>query len=98
MDIWVMPAAGGAPTQLTTDRGTDQWPVWSPDGSRIAFVSNRSGGNYNIWTMSASGGSEVQLTNDPAADAGPAWSPDGSRIAFHSNRTGRYEIWVMLVE
>jgi Tol biopolymer transport system component len=69
-------------------------PAWSPDGSRIAFASDRNG-NYDIYVMQADGSKVVQLTRDPfanfyllqsAADSGPAWSPDGKQIAFLSGR------------
>ncbi|MGQ0721136.1 MAG: FlgD immunoglobulin-like domain containing protein [Candidatus Eiseniibacteriota bacterium] len=95
-DIYVIPAAGGTPVQLTFDPGADGHPSWSPDGTQIVFRSNRSG-NEDLWVMSASGGVATQITTDPAADAGPDWSPIGDLIAFHSNRAGTYDIWVVPV-
>lgn len=63
--------------------GTD--PAWSPDGSRIAFASDRAG-SYDIYTMSSDDGQDVRrLTEDDTAEADPSWSPDGSWIAY----TGR---------
>lgn len=63
--------------------GTD--PAWSPDGSRIAFASDRAG-SYDIYTMSSDNGQNViRLTKDETAEADPSWSPDGSQIAY----TGR---------
>lgn len=60
--------------------GTD--PAWSPDGSRIAFASDRAG-NFDIYTMSSEDGGDVrQLTDNEWAEADPSWSPDGSNIAY----------------
>jgi TolB protein len=56
-------------------------PAWSPDGAKIAFVSQRDG-NAEIYVMNADGTNPVRLTNDPGYDADPAWSPDGSKLAF----------------
>jgi len=74
--------------------GSAYFPSWSPDGSTIAFNSNRSG-NHEIWTIRATGGTPLQLTNNPANDGRPYWSPDGSTIAFHSDRSGNYDIWTI---
>lgn len=67
---------------------------WSPDGSHIAFSSNRDG-NMEIYSMDPDGGQVVRLTNNPASDTQPAWSPDGKQIAFTSDRSGAVEIYVM---
>lgn len=80
--------------RLTTDPANDLRPAWSPDGTRIAFFSNRSGNN-EIWLMNADGSDQRQLTNDPADDRRPAWSPDGASIAFDSDRAGSRDIWIM---
>lgn len=71
-------------------------PVWSPDGTRIAFVSEKTD-NDEIWVINADGTDERQLTfNSWEWDKSPSWSPDGSKIAFWSNRvTGHKQIWVM---
>jgi Tol biopolymer transport system component len=76
-------------------RHVNEEPAWSPDGSKIAFTSDR-GGNYDIYVMSSNGTNIQQLTSNPfaslllnpgnAADFAPAWSPDGKRIAFVSGR------------
>ena len=79
-DIFLAPALGGAAFKLVED---GYYPTWSPDGRRIAFMSNREG-QVNLWTVAASGGSPVRLTRDEGIDYQPAWSPDGRWIAYGS--------------
>jgi len=67
--------------RLTTHPATDFDPTWSPDGTHIAFRSQRDG-NDEIYVMNADGSCQTNLTNDPANDWSPAWSPDGKQIAF----------------
>ena len=91
-------ALGGAPVPLTSDAFRDGEPAFSPDGRRIAFVSDR-GGSLDIWVMNADGSEPRQLTTDPANDVGPSWGPDGQRIAFVSDREGdRTNIFVVTLE
>ncbi|TEU20501.1 MAG: DUF2157 domain-containing protein [Anaerolineales bacterium] len=87
-DIYVMDADGSDQTGLTQRPPDDRSPAWSPDGSRIAFMSYRDG-NRDIYVMDADGSNQTRLTRDLANDIGPAWSPDGSRIAFESYRGRR---------
>jgi Tol biopolymer transport system component len=65
-------------------------PAWSPDGTRLAFVSRRSG-DEEIYVANADGGGVRRLTRSPGADLSPAWSSDGTRIAWSRNG----EIWTM---
>ena len=60
---------------------TDNEASWSPDGSKIVFVSNRSG-KYDLYIMNSDGTGEVQLTATPEHESMPAWSPDGQYIAY----------------
>ena len=79
----------------------DSQPSWSPDGTRIAFYSDRNfnlpdrDNNVDIYVMDAGGGELTRLTDDRASDAFPHWSPDGQRIAFYSDRDDNGEIYVM---
>jgi Tol biopolymer transport system component len=86
-DLWLMPAAGGEMTPLTTDPTPDWFPRWSPDGQEIAFHAYRTG-NRDIFVMPSRGGAARQLTSDPAQDRMPSWSPDGQEVAFQSARLG----------
>jgi WD40 repeat protein len=72
-------------------------PVWSPDGKRIAFFSDR-GGNFDIWLMNADGSDMQQLTKDPKPDRYPTFSPDGKRIAFSSWRNGVPNLYMMNID
>jgi Tol biopolymer transport system component len=71
---------------LTTALGIEEFPTWSPDGSRIAYNSDESG-NWDIWIKQIATGQKVNVTQDHLGfDGRPAWSPDGEWIAFISER------------
>jgi hypothetical protein len=94
--IYVMNSDGSNRTRVAdAQSGFLAAPSWSPDGSRIAFVSDL-GGNPDIWVMDRDGRNPTNLTNHPEKDHSPAWSPDGDRIAFASVRDSLYwEIYAM---
>lgn len=91
--LHVIDADGSGPNDLTSVT-FDQEPAWSPDGTKIAFISNR-GGPYDVFVMSSDGTGITQLTHDQATEGRPAWSPDGTRIAFESDKSGNPQIYVM---
>lgn len=68
-------------------------PSWSPDGSQLAFTSDRDGGDFDIFIANADGSSVVQLTSSSAADYDPFWLPNGDEIAFVSDRDGTPQIF-----
>ncbi len=98
-DIYVKPVKGTTLTQLTADPAHDLMPAISPDGSRIAFTSNRLG-SWDIFVMSAEGGQAAQLTTTSAHELHPSWSPDGSQLVFSrlGEVSGRWEMWVMDID
>ncbi len=79
--LWMVAIQGGEPKRLTTTPGTNNHPRWSPDGSKIAFVSSRSG-SAQVWLLPIDGGEPTQLTKLPIDVSGPLWSPKGDKIAF----------------
>ena len=81
-EIYVMDADGGNRENLTNHPGYDLDPDWSPDGTKIAFVSDRGGGARQIYTMNADGTDPIKLTDGPRSKMDPDWSPDGGKIAF----------------
>jgi Tol biopolymer transport system component/TolB-like protein/DNA-binding winged helix-turn-helix (wHTH) protein len=83
---------GGTPARLTTRARYDVNPAFSPDGRRVAFVSNTDG-NPEIYVMNADGTSLLRLTRDPGNDVAPRWSPDGKKLIFTSDRSGKYGIY-----
>ncbi len=83
-----------SPTRLIFSTHMDTNPQYSPDGSRIAFTSSRSG-TVQIWVCDRDGSNPVQLTNFPIDAATPRWSPDGGYIAFDSPTEGKGDIYVV---
>jgi dipeptidyl aminopeptidase/acylaminoacyl peptidase len=81
--IWSVSLEDGEARPYTGGPKSDSSPRWSPDGKRLAFVSDRSG-TKQIWTMPASGGEAQQLTFLKNGASAPVWSPDGNWIAFTS--------------
>lgn len=83
-DIWTVPSAGGPARRLTASPAADFNPRWSPDGKRLAFISNRSG-SAQVWTIDTAGGEAVQLTRVSTGASGVVWSPTGTHLAFVSS-------------
>ena len=89
----------GVPTKLTAHEADDRNPVYSPDGQKIAFASDRDG-NWEIYVMNSDGSHQTRLTNDLAMDDEPTWSPDSRKLAFvkTTGATNSAEIYTINVD
>jgi dipeptidyl aminopeptidase/acylaminoacyl peptidase len=82
-NIWVVDTAGAEPRRFTTGPKRDTKPRWSPDGTRLAFLSERDGhAKVQVYVMPAAGGEPIRLTDLPNGVMHHVWSPDGTRIAL----------------
>ena len=91
-NIWIVDAAGGEPRRFTAGPRRDVEPRWSPDGTRLAFLSERTPKEkLQLYVMPADGGEPTRLTSLENGAASPAWSPDGARLAFVSPVGGQRE-------
>ena len=89
-DIYTVPLSGGDATRLTSGMPYDVQPTFSPDGSEIAFISDKSGSD-NIWVMNADGSNQRAMTTEKEeAVSTPEWSPDGEYVAARRAR----ELWL----
>src|SRR5580692_7047003 len=84
-DLWSVARAGGVAQRLTAGAGTASLPVFSPDGSEIAFTGDYDG-NADVYHIPASGGTPRRLTHHPAADNVIGWTRDGKSVLFASTR------------
>ena len=85
-DIWVVPKSGGVAQKLSSPRGEESFPRFSPDGSRIAFSGNYDG-NQDVYLIPVGGGVPERLTHHPAPDRVVDWYPDGRSILMASSMT-----------
>ncbi len=84
-DLWLVSREGGEARLLTSGPGTKSDPIFSPDGSMIAFTGDYDG-NVDVYVMPASGGVPNRLTYHPGVDEVVGWSPDGKSVLFRSTR------------
>jgi serine/threonine protein kinase/dipeptidyl aminopeptidase/acylaminoacyl peptidase len=94
--LWTYDLARGALTQLTSGQGSSYSPVWTPDGKRVAYRSNKAG-NWNLfWRPSDGSKPEERLTTSENAHTPYSFSPDGQLLSFSEiNPTSGYDIWVL---
>ncbi len=95
-DIYTLPIAGGEAKLIAGGMAFDSQPRFSPDGKRIAFLSDRDG-NENVWIMNADGSDAKQLSKDASGEfASPSWSPDGNYVLVSKAGFGinTFEIWM----
>ena len=90
--IWMVDTAGGAPHRFTAGPRRDTEPRWSPDGGRLAFISEREAKKKGqLYVMPADGGEPTPLTDLTNGVTNPLWAPDGTRLAFVSRVGGWQE-------
>ncbi len=85
--IWIASSDGRDVRQFTRGPYRDRAPAWSPDASKIAFVSNRAENESQIYILPTDGGEAWQLTDMESGASDPVWSPDGGRLLFSSSLT-----------
>lgn len=99
MQIYLMNGDGSGVTRLTYSGANDDYPRWSPNGTKILFQSDRdnpSTGYMDIYVMNSDGSGVMRLTSDPSDDSMASWSPDGTKTVFQSLRNGvKYQIYSM---
>ncbi|QZD94191.1 S9 family peptidase [Qipengyuania gelatinilytica] len=86
--IWLVDASSGAQTPLVTGEGSHTSPRWSPDGTRLAYVSTESGGGPELHVRWMASGESANITALPEAPGAISWSPDGTRIAYSARVPG----------
>ncbi len=94
-EIWVSNLADGRARRLIASPTRDFQPVWSPDGTQIAFGRKDANSAYtDIWVAWADGSHQRRVTTDPDIDVDPAWSPDGKQIAYTRGEGAAARVWV----
>lgn len=97
-ELWSMPLTGGTETRLTTTAAVETEPALSPDGLRLAYLSNVSLGTSKVWTANPDGTGAARATPasfglDASPEAGPAWAPTGNRLALVGTGGGSADVF-----
>jgi len=93
-DAYAIHFSDGKVEPLIQTPRDDEYPVWSPDGSRIAYYSDVSG-DREIYIADAHGTNPIRLTDSPGVDEDPEWSPDGKQLVFRSERAGGSNLYLV---
>jgi len=98
-DIYIKKVSGFTATRLTSDPASEIQPCFSPDGSKVAYATNRSG-SWNIWVIGVDGTNPVCMTSGVSNDIHPSWSPDGKHIVYcsYGPRSSQWELWLVDTE
>jgi serine/threonine protein kinase len=95
-DIWLFDLLRGIPSRFTTDPANDSNPLWSPDGSRIVFTSNREGVRNLYQKIASGGGNEEVLLKSSQENVPDDWSSDGQLIVYQTlNPKTKWDLWVL---
>ena len=95
--IYALRLDGSELVALTASAGMNFAPVFSPDGTQIAFVSTRAGGVPTIWVMNADGSGQRQVTTELGRATSPSWSPDGRQLLYSSEQFGPWNIFLTVI-
>lgn len=96
--LWAFTIGKGNPVRLTNSANADNRdPVWSPDGTRIAFASNRDG-NWELYVLDMTTGQSRRLTSFLAYKGAPTWSPDGAFLAYESYENENLDIFIVAAD
>src|SRR3546814_8930934 len=90
-DLWIAAADGSNPRRLTSHPGNERDPIFSPDGTMIAFTANYDG-NDDVFVIDTAGGTPRRLTWHPGNDLAVDWTPDGKSVALTSAQNGRAHV------
>ena len=90
-DIWIVPRNGGMAHRLVSDGDIASRPIFSPDGSMVAYTANHDG-NFDVYVVPATGGNPRRLTYHPGEDVAVGWTPDGQNILFRSTRSNFVDV------
>jgi serine/threonine-protein kinase len=94
--VWLYDLSRETLTRLTFEGNTNAYPVWTPDGKRIAFYSNKDGPTNIFWQLADGSGGLERLGTSQSPQVPRSWSPDGQLLAFHENNlTTKKDIWVL---
>src|SRR6516225_10009678 len=85
-DLWIVPREGGEARRLTNGVGLETDPIFSPDGTQVAFTGEYEG-NLDVYVVPTAGGTPRRLTYHPGIDMAVGWTPDGKQVLFRSDRS-----------
>ena len=98
-DVWAWTSNGQSMMKLTFDKERDAYPIWSPDGGRLAFISDRTGGSQIYRKDAAGGGEEERLTDTPSNKITMDWSRDGRYLLYRQMGQGTgMDLWALPLE
>jgi Tol biopolymer transport system component len=94
-DIWIYDLARDTLTRLTSE-GNNTWPIWTPDGNRVTFTSNRGGPDNLFWKLADGSGSDERLSTSEHVQIPRSWMPDGQDLVFEDvDPTTNDDLWVL---